>query len=185
MALERGDNRLMTTTDYILNAVFVFLVLRQARERKLELKSMLVPLLVVFVVAHSFVHTIPTAGNDLVLIAALASVGITLGILGGLATHVRRDRDGSAYARVGWVAGTLLIAGFLARMGFVLAVENGGGPAIRSFSIANQLGAAAWPVALVSMALLEVVVRILVVQLRTRRPQAERAARAISAGAAA
>ncbi len=175
----------MTTTDYLLNAVFVFLVLRQTRERKLDLRSMLVPLLLVFTVAHSYLHTIPTAGNDLVLIGALASVGLTLGILGGLATHVRRDRDGSAYARVGWIAGALLIAGFLARMGFVLAVENGAGPAIRSFGIANQLGAAAWPVALVAMALLEVVVRILVVQLRARRPHGERAAQAISAGAPA
>jgi hypothetical protein len=159
----------MTTTDYILNAVFIFFVLRQTRERKLDARSMMVPLLVVFLVARTYVHSLPTAGNDLELIGALASVGITLGVLGGLATHVRRDGAGSSFARVGWVAGTLLIAGFGARMLFVLAVHNGAANAVGTFSAAHQIGAAAWPVALVAMALLEVVVRIAVVELRGRR----------------
>lgn len=131
----------MTTTDYILNAVFIFLVLRQTRERKLDARALMVPLLVVFLAAHTYVHSLPTAGNDLVLIGALASVGVTLGVLGGIATHVRRDRVGNAFARVGWVAGSLLIAGFGARMVFVLAVENGAGHTVGSFSGAHQIGA--------------------------------------------
>ena len=159
----------MTTTDYILNAVFVFLVLRQTRESKLDRRAVLVPLSIVFFVANSYLHTIPTSGNDLVLIGGLASIGVTLGVLGGLATHVRADSQGNRLARVGWIAGALLIAGFGARMAFVLAAENGAGHAIASFSAANHIGAAAWPVALVSMALLEVVIRIAVVQLRAYR----------------
>ena len=39
-------------------------------------------------------------------------------------------------------------------MMFAFAVIHGLEPAIRSFSIAHQIGAAAWPVALVSMGLL-------------------------------
>ncbi len=159
----------MTITDYILNAVFVLLVLRQARERRLDARSLMIPLLVVFFVARAYVHSLPSAGNDLVLVAALASVGVTLGVLGGLATHVRRDGAGDAFARVGWVAAALLIAGFGARMLFVVAVNNGAAHAVGSFSAAHQIGAAAWPVALVAMALLEVVVRIAVVELRARR----------------
>jgi hypothetical protein len=31
----------MTTTDYLINAVFVFVVLRQARERKVDARSFL------------------------------------------------------------------------------------------------------------------------------------------------
>ena len=40
--------------------------------------------------------------------------------------------------------------------------------AVASFSIAHQIGAAAWPLALVLMALLEVATRIAIVQLRGR-----------------
>jgi len=86
----------MTTTDYILNAVFVLLVLRQARERELDARSVIVPLLVVFFVASNYVHSIPTAGNDLVLLGGLGAVGVTLGVLGGFATHVRFDDGGRA-----------------------------------------------------------------------------------------
>jgi hypothetical protein len=159
----------MTTSDYILNALFVFLVVRQARERRLDARSVLLPIGVVMVVGRQYVHSIPTAGNDLVLIGLLTCVGIGLGILSGLATQLRLSGDGATYSRIGWVAGALLICGFCARMIFVLAVNNGAEPAIRSFSIAHQIGAAAWPVALVSMALCEVVARILVVQVRRRR----------------
>jgi len=161
----------MTTTDYILNAVFVLLVLRQARERELDARSVIVPLLVVFFVASNYVHSIPTAGNDLVLLGGLGAVGVTLGVLGGFATHVRFDDGGRALARVGFLAGAVLLAGLCARMGFAFAVSHGAHHAVASFSAANQIGAAAWPVALVSMALLEVLVRIAVVQLRAQRLQ--------------
>jgi hypothetical protein len=159
----------MTITDYLINALFVLVVLRQARERRIDLRSFLVPLGIVLYVAHLYIHSIPTAGNDLVLVGLLASIGLTLGVLGGFATHLRLGDDGSPLARVGWVAGGLLIAGISARMLFVFAVNNGAEPAIRSFSIAHHIGAAAWPVALVAMALLEVVVRLMVVQLRAHR----------------
>jgi hypothetical protein len=109
----------MTTTDYLINAVFVFVVLRQARERQLDVRSFAVPMIVVFYVARLYVHSIPTAGNDLQLVALLSAVGLTLGVLGAFATHVRADSDGMAFARVGWLAGALLIGGISARMVFV------------------------------------------------------------------
>jgi hypothetical protein len=170
----------MTTTDYLINAVFVFVVLRQARERQLDLRSIVVPLVVVLFVAQNYVHSIPTAGNDLVLVGLLACVGLTLGVLGGFATHVRLGDDGVALARVGWVAGGLLIAGICSRMVFAFAISNGAEPAIRSFSIAHHIGAAAWPVALVSMALLEVTARIVTVQLRARRLTSTHASSAVA-----
>jgi hypothetical protein len=160
----------MTTTDYLINAVFILVVLRQARERRLDIRSFVAPLVVVFFVAQRYVHSIPTAGEDLWLVALLAGVGLTLGLLSGFATHVRAAADGSvALARVGWLAGGLLIAGISARTVFVFAVSHGAEPAIRSFSIAHHIGAAAWPLALVSMALCEVTARLLTVQLRGRR----------------
>ena len=99
----------------------------------------------------------------------LAVVGLTLGILGGFATQVRAGERGVALARVGWIAGGLLIVGIGARMGFAFAIGHGFESTVRSFSITHQITAAAWPVALVLMALIEVGSRIAVVQVRGRR----------------
>ena len=158
----------MRTTDYLINAVFVLIVFRQARERELDRRSVIIPLAIVAYVAHLYVRSIPTAGNDLVLIAALGTVGLALGVASGFATHVRAGVDGLAVARVGWIAGVLLIAGIGSRMVFAFAVSHGARPAVASFSYAHQISAAAWPVALVLMALLEVSTRIAIVQLRGR-----------------
>ena len=169
--LERSaaDHGGMTTPEYLLNAAFVLLVLRQARERELDRRSVIVPLALMFFVGLQYLHTLPTAGNDLVLIVLLAAVGLTLGVLGGFATHLRVGRGGFALARVGWIAGGLLVFGIGARMAFAFAIGHGFETTIRSFSIAHQIGATAWPVALVSMALIEVGARIAVVQIRGRR----------------
>ena len=159
----------MTTSEYLLNAAFVLLVLRQSRERELDRRSVIIPLVLMFFVGAPYLRTIPTSGNDLVLILTLALVGLTLGLLGGFATQVRAGSNGAPLTRVGWIAGGLLVAGIGARMAFAFAVGHGLEPSVRSFSIAHQIGAAAWPVALVLMALLEVGSRIAVVQARGRR----------------
>jgi hypothetical protein len=159
----------MTTSEYLLNAAFVLLVLRQARERELDRRSVILPLVLMFFVGSQYVHTLPTAGNDLVLIVLLAALGLALGVLGGFATHVRAGDNGAALARVGWIAGGLLVAGIGSRMAFAFAIGHGFEPAVRSFSIVHQIGAAAWPVALVLMALIEVGARLAVVQVRGRR----------------
>lgn len=159
----------MTTNEYLLNAAFVLLVLRQARERELDRRSVIVPLVLMFFVGSQYLHSLPTVGNDLGLIGVLAAVGLTLGVLGGLATHVRAAGNGVALARVGWIAGGLLVAGIGARMAFAFAIGHGFESSVRSFSIGHQISAAAWPTALVLMALLEVGARIAVVQVRGRR----------------
>ena len=180
-----GDHGAMTTTDYLINAVFVLVVLRQARERKVDARSFLVPMAVVLYVGHMYVHSVPTAGNDLMLVGLLASVGLALGMLGGFATHIRMGADGGALARVGWIAGALLIAGITSRLVFVYAVHHGAYHAVSAFSIANHIGAAAWPAALVSMALIEVSARLVTVQLRARRLTASQAPGTIAIPAAA
>ncbi len=122
----------MTTSEYLLNAAFVLLVLRQAKERELDRRSVIVPLILMFFVGAQYLHTLPTAGNDLVLIVVLALVGLTLGVLGGFATHVRAGGEGVALARVGWIAGGLLVLGIGARMAFAFAIGHGFEPAVRS-----------------------------------------------------
>jgi hypothetical protein len=159
----------MTTTDYLINAMFVLIVVRQARERELDLRSVLIPLLLMAFVGHLYIHSIPTTGNDLTLVGLLASVGLTLGVISGLATHVRTGENGLAVVRVGWLAGALLVFGITARMVFAFAVTHGAHHAVASFSVAHQITAAAWPVALVAMALAEVSARIATVELRGRR----------------
>jgi hypothetical protein len=156
----------MTATEYLINGLFVLVVLRQARERQLDLRSLVVPLVLVGFVAHTYLHSIPATGNDLALIGALAAVGLAFGVASGLATHVQRHADGHATARVGWLAGVLLIAGISSRMVFAFALSHGFEPAVRSFSIANDIGPAAWPAALVMMAVLEVTTRVLIVHAR-------------------
>ena len=168
-----GDGGRMTFTDYLINGIFVLVVLRQARERRLDARNVIAPLALVAFVATHYVHTIPTAGDDLGLVAALTSLGLALGVVGGFATRVRADAHGIRFARVGWVAGGLLVAGISARMMFVFALQHGAGPAVRDFSIVHHIGQAAWPVALVAMALCEVTARIVVVQLRSQRLAAQ------------
>jgi hypothetical protein len=53
-------------------------------------------------------------------------------------------------------------------MAFAFAVSQGARHAVASFSYVHQIGPAAWPVALVMMALLEVSTRIAIVRLRGR-----------------
>jgi uncharacterized membrane protein YeiB len=153
----------MTLTDYLINGLFVLVVLRQARERRLDARSVVAPLALVVFVATHYIRSIPTGGSDVALMAALTGVGLTLGVMCGFATHVRIDQDGDVLARVGWSAGVLLVVGISSRMLFVFALDHGAGPAIRTFSIMHHIGAAAWPVALVSMALCEVSARIAIV----------------------
>ena len=160
--------RTMRTTDYLINAVFVLIVFRQAREQGAHRRSVIIPLAIVAYVAHLYVRSIPTAGNDLVLIAALGTLRLALGAASGFATHVRAGENGLAVARVGWIAGGLLIAGIGSRMVFAFALSHGARHAVAGFSYAHQISAGAWPVALVLMALLEVSTRIAIVQLRGR-----------------
>jgi len=169
LTTDGTDDAAMTTTDYLINGLFVLIVLRQARERALDRRSVIVPLVLVFFVAQMYLHTIPTSGNDVPFIAVLAAAGIAFGLLSGFATHVRAAADGFALARVGWLAGTLLAAGIGSRMAFAFAIGHGAEPAVRAFSISHQISAAAWPTALVAMAIAEVTTRLATVQLRGRR----------------
>jgi hypothetical protein len=160
----------MTTTDYIINAILILLVVRQVRGQRLDLFGLLLPLVLVLVAGQHFLHTIPTAGNDLVLIIGLATAGAILGLMSGLATHMRLGTDRVALARAGWIAGGLWVLGVGTRMGFAFASSHGLGPAIQHFSIANQITSAdAWTAALVLMALSEVTARIVTLNIRSVR----------------
>ncbi|MFG2938609.1 hypothetical protein [Streptomyces sp. NPDC048282] len=159
----------MTTTEWITDIALVLVVFRQLREGRLDLKSFLIPLGIVAFVAHQYLDSIPTAGNDLVLVGVLMSVGAALGVAGGVYTRLRIV-GGHVLIKAGAVSAILWVLGMGARMGFQLWTEQGGGADdVARFSVAHQItGEQAWVAAFVLMALTEVVTRLATIFIRGR-----------------
>ena len=78
------------------------------------------------------------------------------------------EREGPSVHAAALIA-VLAAAGIYSRMAFAFALSHGVAHAVSSFSIANQIDRAAWPVALVSMAVLDVTARVVIVHLRGPR----------------
>jgi hypothetical protein len=159
----------MNTTEYLLNGLLVLAILRQLRGRKLAGITMLVPFAVVAYVAPTYLHSVPTSGNGLLLVVLGAAAGLTLGILCGICSLVYRGDGGSLYVRATGAAAALWVLGVGARLAFSLYAEHGGGPSIARFSAAHSLTMHAWIAAFVLMALAEVVARTAVLVVRSRR----------------
>ena len=160
----------MSISDYLVNAVLVLLVIRQIRGSKLDLVNLVLPLAITAVVGFQYLRSIPTAGNDLVLIGVLLSVGVLLGVGAAAATRLRIGPDGVPFAKAGVVAAVLWVVGIGFRMAFSFGAGHGAGPAIERFSVQHSItGNQAWVAALVLMALGEVVSRMLVLRIRGHR----------------
>ena len=160
----------MNINMYVINAILVLIVVRQIRERQLDLRALAVPVLAVGCAAVVFLHSVPGGGNGIALELLCVSAGAAMGAVGGLATHMRRGADGRPLGRAGWLSASMWIGGVGARMAFAFAATNGAGPAIARFSIAHHItGSAAWVAALIMMALADVLARQVVVYLRGRR----------------
>ena len=159
----------MTTTDYLISAALILVVVRQIRGKRLAGASLYVPLALVGYAAVKYLHGIPTAGNDLELVALCLAAGLGLGVLCGFFTLVYPDASGVAYARATGIAAALWVAGVSGRLAFGYYAEHGGGPTIARFSHAHALTPQAWPTALILMALAEVVSRSVVLIVRGRR----------------
>ncbi|MFI7382239.1 hypothetical protein [Streptomyces sp. NPDC049813] len=158
----------MTTTEWITDIALLLVVFRQLREGRLDLRTFLIPLGIVAFVAYSYLDTVPTAGNDLVLIAVLTAVGAVLGIAGGLWTRIRASGE-HLLIKAGAVSATLWVLGMGARMGFQLWTEHGGADTVGRFSAAHAITSEqAWVAAFVLMALTEVVTRLATIYLRSR-----------------
>jgi hypothetical protein len=163
------DSGHMTTTDYLLNIGLISLVILQIRGHYVTRARLLLPLVATFVVAGQFLHAVPTAGNDLILIVGLCAIGAALGVGAALVTTVRLDGS-SAFAKAGLLASVLWVVGIGARMGFVLWVSHGGQPSVARFSLEHHItSGAAWGAAFVLMAMAEVAARTGVVFFKARR----------------
>ncbi|SDP03452.1 hypothetical protein SAMN04515671_2743 [Nakamurella panacisegetis] len=160
----------MTTSDWIIDIVLILIVVRQMREEKFTARVVLLPAGIVAFVAHSYLHSFPTGGNDLLLIGLAAALGIALGLAGGLLTRVR-SADGAAFIKAGPAAAGLWIASMTARLGFIIWISHhSGAVSIADFSVAHHITSGeTWQTALVLLALTEVVARIAVIAVRSVR----------------
>jgi hypothetical protein len=164
---SEDDDAPMTFTDYLIDSALVLLVLLQIKERKLTTKTIIRPLVIVAIAVTNYLHGIPTAGNDLVLLAVLALVGLLIGVGSGQAVMMRRDSDGEVLARAGWISAFFWVLGMGSRFAFLIWVNNGGAGTIGHFSASHSItGGEAWTVALLAMAVFEVCGRSLIMALR-------------------
>jgi hypothetical protein len=159
----------MTTTDYLIDSSLVLLVLLQIKERPLTTRQLVRPLVILGIAVASYLHGIPTAGNDLVLAGVLVVLGGAIGVASGKAVIMRRGAANEALARSGWLSGFFWVLGMGSRMAFLVWISHGGSTTIAHFSAQHSItGAEAWTVALLGMAAGEVLGRTAVLALRSR-----------------
>ncbi len=165
----------MTTTDYLIDSLLVLLVLVQIKERTLTTKDLVRPLVIVAVAAVSYVHAIPTSGNDLILVAILAITGGAIGLASAQTVIIRVGRDGEVLARAGWASGFFWVLGMGSRFAFIFWITHSGASTLGQFSVQHAITANAWTVALLAMAVCEVASRSALMAARRQRLQGSRA----------
>ncbi len=160
----------MSITDYLIDSALVLLVLLQIKERRLTTKDLVRPLIIIGIAVMNYLHGIPTAGNDLVLVGVLALVGTSIGVASGRTVIMRRANGGAVLARAGWSSAFFWVLGMGSRFAFLIWVNNGGSATIGTFSAQHSITSGeAWTAALLAMAVCEVLGRTLI--LATRRTQ--------------
>jgi hypothetical protein len=167
---------LMTPLDYITDSALVLLVIIQMKERVLTNKTLLRPILILAIAVFSYFKTFPTQGNDLPLILAISSIGAALGVLSGLTVSMRRNPEGLATARAGIASAVFWVLGMGSRFAFaVWAASASGAVHITHFSVQHHVTSGqAFTVALLGMAVCEVLGRTLVLVIRRSQLQSHR-----------
>jgi hypothetical protein len=164
----------MSFSDYLLDSLLVLIVFRQLRESRFDLKALLLPLGIAAIVCKSYLTSVPTAGNDLLLIVGFTVIGVVLGLVSGLATQVRADGGRYALVKAGWVGAGVWVLGMGSRFGFAVWASHGGAVTLGRFSAHHGItSGSAWTAALVLMAMGEVIVRTGTLWLRSQRALAE------------
>ena len=137
----------MTTTDYLIDSTLVLLVLLQIKERTLTTKALVRPLVIVGIAVANYLHGIPTAGNDLVLVTILALVGSAIGLASAQTVIMRVGSDGEVLARAGWASAIFWVLGMGSRFAFIYWITHTGGSSIAHFSAQHAITGSAWTVA--------------------------------------
>jgi hypothetical protein len=164
----------MSITDYLIDSALVLLVLLQIKERPLTTHALIRPLVIVSIAVVSYFKSVPTAGNDLVLIGVLALFGLMLGTAAGKATFVRGREDGVVVARAGWLAGFFWVLGMGLRFAFLVWINHSGAASLAHFSATHSITSAqAWTDALLAMAVFEVLGRSALLYMRRHNARTE------------
>ena len=152
----------MSTIDYILAGAAMALVLWNMRAHRLTDRRLRRPLIIAGVVCMAFLHGVPTAGADGLLVALGIVTGAACGLIGALATRLDVE-SGEVIAAATPVAYAVTVLAFGGRLAFAVAATNGLGPAIGRFSQSVGIHSQqAWVAALVLMAVADLAVRALV-----------------------
>jgi hypothetical protein len=165
----------MTTSDYLIDSTLVLLVLLQIKERTLTTKTLIRPLVIVGIAVANYLHGIPTAGNDLVLVAVLAIAGTAIGLASAQTVLMRVGPDGDVLARAGWASGFFWVLGMGSRFAFIFWITHSGSSSIAHFSAQHAITASAWTVALLAMAVFEVASRSALMAIRREHLRGRRA----------
>ncbi len=171
----------MTLNDYIIN---IALVILQVRDRRMDLRSLLLPVALVAAACALYLKALPTAGNDLLLDLALGGAGAVLGVATALTTRVWRAADGYAHSKAGVVAAVLWVLGVGSRFAYEEYATHGGAPTIARFSLEHDITSTqAWVTAVLFMALAEVVFRLVVLQVKGGARSASHSSAAVAGSA--
>ena len=118
----------MNALDYILDAVLVATIFMQFRGRRLTLRNLALPIAIVVYFLFAYLKGVPTAGNDLYLIAGGVALGLIFGVGAGAFTRVYPGEKG-IYAKAGLLAATFWTVGVVLRTAFSLYASDGGASA--------------------------------------------------------
>jgi len=160
----------MNTFDYILDSALVLIVLIQLKERRMSMRPLLRPVVILAIAVANYLHGFPTQGNDLLLLAVFALIGGTIGILSGITVIMRRGEDGTVRFRSGPESAFFWVLGMGSRFAFVYWITHSGAASIARFSFHHSIsGGNAWTVALLGMAAFEVLSRTGIIAYRWRQ----------------
>jgi hypothetical protein len=159
----------MTITDWVIDIALILIVLRQLREARLTIGTLVLPIALMAWAGFTYLHSVPTAGNDLALIGLLAGVGVVFGLVSGVLTRVRSSA-GNVYIKATASAAALWVISMGFRMAFGIWSTYGSGAShIASFSVAHDITSSqAWVTALLAMAFGEVIFRLGTIVIRGR-----------------
>lgn len=157
----------MTLTSWIIDIALILIVFRQMIEERLTARTILIPAALLTWAGYTYLRGFPTAGNDLLLIAAFTGVGVLFGVAGGFLTRVRYH-DGAVRIKATIPAAALWVVSMTARAAFAIWTSYSSGIAhIGSFSVAHDITTSqAWVTAILMMAFGEVIFRLGIIVIR-------------------
>ncbi|WP_137802046.1 hypothetical protein [Kocuria sp. 2SI] len=155
----------MSATDWIIDLVLIGLVLIQLFERRLSLIQVLLPVAIVVWAGTNYITTIPTDGNNLLLLVITVLIGAAIGAGVGAFTRVR-VRDRVVVVKATALAAALWVIGMGSRLVFQIWATNSGGQSLGTFTVQNNLSTDVWAPALLFMAAATIIVRTVILLAR-------------------